>query len=254
MLYARWERALGDRPPSFVRPGSWIGGDRDGNPFVTADSLRLALSRGSATAIGDYLDRASCPGRRNCRSRRASPGSIRRCGSLPAPATTITPTREDEPYRRAISGIYARLSATYEALTRSGSAARPNQFWSLWNHKFCGNSGCRFVSGVFATTTAIVSSPGTYTVSAFSGSMAGEFTALYQARRLNQVEQLHHDQSSTKRLALNRKFCNSCVIISRTIKGGSDYFTLNRACISVTSSGRSSTSTTIEVTLWVISL
>uniref|UniRef100_UPI0025F7B9CC phosphoenolpyruvate carboxylase n=1 Tax=uncultured Sphingomonas sp. TaxID=158754 RepID=UPI0025F7B9CC len=36
-LYQRWDRALGTRVPSFLRPGSWIGGDRDGNPFVTAD-------------------------------------------------------------------------------------------------------------------------------------------------------------------------------------------------------------------------
>jgi phosphoenolpyruvate carboxylase len=44
-LYAHWERALGQRPPSFLRLGSWIGGDRDGNPFVNAETLRTALGR-----------------------------------------------------------------------------------------------------------------------------------------------------------------------------------------------------------------
>ncbi|MBX4389806.1 phosphoenolpyruvate carboxylase, partial [Mycobacterium tuberculosis] len=39
-LYARWDRALGSRVPAFLRPGNWIGGDRAGNPFVTADSMR----------------------------------------------------------------------------------------------------------------------------------------------------------------------------------------------------------------------
>ena len=54
-LYARWERLLGRRPASFLRPGSWIGGDRDGNPHVTADSLRLTLGRSSQALLADYL-------------------------------------------------------------------------------------------------------------------------------------------------------------------------------------------------------
>src|ERR1700733_13609421 len=54
-LYARWERLLGRRPASFLRPGSWIGGDRDGNPHVTADSLRLTLGRSSQPLLADYL-------------------------------------------------------------------------------------------------------------------------------------------------------------------------------------------------------
>src|SRR3546814_15662938 len=54
-LYARWERALGYRPPSFLRAGSWIGGDRDGNPYVQTASIRLAMSRACDAAIFHYL-------------------------------------------------------------------------------------------------------------------------------------------------------------------------------------------------------
>src|SRR4029453_19381419 len=42
--------------PSFLRVGSWIGGDRDGNPFVTADVLRQALGMQSERALSFYLE------------------------------------------------------------------------------------------------------------------------------------------------------------------------------------------------------
>ncbi|MGB3845313.1 MAG: phosphoenolpyruvate carboxylase, partial [Sphingopyxis sp.] len=55
-LYARWEGELGQRPASFLRVGSWIGGDRDGNPFVTAETLRLATGSNAAAVLGHYID------------------------------------------------------------------------------------------------------------------------------------------------------------------------------------------------------
>src|SRR2546423_2771568 len=42
--------------PSFLRLGSWIGGDRDGNPFVTDGVLRAALQAQSGRALNYYLD------------------------------------------------------------------------------------------------------------------------------------------------------------------------------------------------------
>ena len=46
----------GTELPSFLRMGSWIGGDRDGNPFVTAEVLRQAMLLQSDRALGFYLD------------------------------------------------------------------------------------------------------------------------------------------------------------------------------------------------------
>ena len=40
---------------SFFRMGNWIGGDRDGNPFVDAGTLRAAFAQQSETALRHYL-------------------------------------------------------------------------------------------------------------------------------------------------------------------------------------------------------
>jgi phosphoenolpyruvate carboxylase len=116
VLYARWERVLGRRPASFLRLGSWIGGDRDGNPHVVADSLRLALDRASKLLLLDYLEQLNSLGAELSISNELAQVSddvmelARKSGDMNA-------ARADEPYRRAITGIYARLAATYIRLT-----------------------------------------------------------------------------------------------------------------------------------------
>ncbi len=114
-LYAQWERALGRRPKSFLRPGSWIGGDRDGNPNVTAASLRLALARASETVLTYYLDQVHALGAELSISTELAPitPEVER---LAARSGDDSPARRDEPYRRALSDIYARLAATFHAL------------------------------------------------------------------------------------------------------------------------------------------
>ena len=42
--------------PSLIRFGSWIGGDRDGNPFVSIESTRSALQKARELILADYLD------------------------------------------------------------------------------------------------------------------------------------------------------------------------------------------------------
>jgi phosphoenolpyruvate carboxylase len=114
-LYARWERVLGGRPPSFVRLGNWIGGDRDGNPNVVADSLRHVLSRSAETVLAHYLDCLHALGAELSISTElgeADPG----VAALAEASHDQSAARADEPYRRAITGIYARVAATYRAL------------------------------------------------------------------------------------------------------------------------------------------
>jgi phosphoenolpyruvate carboxylase len=114
-LYARWDRALGERIPSFLRPGSWIGGDRDGNPFVTAESMRLALARSAEAVIDYYLGAVHALGAELSISTEHAtvPAAVLR---LVEASGDTGRSRADEPYRRALSGIYARLSATHELL------------------------------------------------------------------------------------------------------------------------------------------
>src|SRR4051812_20398250 len=116
LLYARWERLLPHRPKSFLRLGSWIGGDRDGTPNVTADSLRIALGRAAQAAIESYLDQIHTLGSELSISTELT----RTTDALDALADSSgdgNAARIDEPYRRALTGCYARLAATYEVFT-----------------------------------------------------------------------------------------------------------------------------------------
>ena len=115
-LYQRWDRALGERCPSFLRPGSWIGGDRDGNPFVTAESLTTALARASEAVLGHYLAAVHALGAELSISTDLAPADAAVQALADASGDTAA-SRGDEPYRRALSGIYARLAATHRALT-----------------------------------------------------------------------------------------------------------------------------------------
>ncbi|HTY49747.1 MAG TPA: phosphoenolpyruvate carboxylase [Steroidobacteraceae bacterium] len=114
-LYARWERELPHRPRSFLRLGSWIGGDRDGNPNVVAQSLRFALERQAATVLESYLEQIHALGSDlSISSELAAPSAELR--ALAEASGDVNPARRDEPYRRALTGCYARTAALYESI------------------------------------------------------------------------------------------------------------------------------------------
>ena len=123
-LYASLEEALpGQAVHSFMRMGQWIGGDRDGNPNVTAPTLELALRRQSEVALRHYLNEVNALGAELSMSSllvKVSPAM--QVLALSSPDTNSH--RQDEPYRRALTAVYARLAATLTQLTGGREAMR----------------------------------------------------------------------------------------------------------------------------------
>ena len=122
-IYASLEESLGAQPvASFLRMGQWIGGDRDGNPNVNAQTLNEALKRQAEMALRYYLTEVHYLGGELSLSAMLVdfPPAMKALAES-SPDTNIH--RVDEPYRRALAGMYARLAATLKLLT-GGDAAR----------------------------------------------------------------------------------------------------------------------------------
>jgi phosphoenolpyruvate carboxylase len=96
---------------SFLRMGSWIGGDRDGNPFVTAEVMRGTLRLQSSRALRFYLEELHALGAELSLAAHLADVSDE-LRQLAERSPDPSPHRSGEPYRLAVSGIYARLAAT----------------------------------------------------------------------------------------------------------------------------------------------
>ncbi len=103
------------RLPAFFRMGHWIGGDRDGNPNVTADTLAYALRLQSRSALDHYLNQVHALGAELSVSLMLASCSPQ-LQALAEASPDVSEHRKDEPYRRALIGVYARLAATLRAL------------------------------------------------------------------------------------------------------------------------------------------
>ena len=92
-----------------LRPGSWIGGDRDGNPNVTAEVVRKATGDAAYTALGHYFTEITALEEELSMSARL----VKVSDALVTLADQChEPARADEPYRRALRVVHARLTAT----------------------------------------------------------------------------------------------------------------------------------------------
>ena len=112
-----------------VRMGSWIGGDRDGNPFVTAEVLRTAVDQQATTAIAHHLAalrRLSID--LSMSSRLVAP--LAALNVLAEQSGDDSPFRADEPYRRAMRGIHARVAATADVLLGAVPGQLPIAGWN----------------------------------------------------------------------------------------------------------------------------
>ncbi len=101
--------------PAFFRIGSWIGGDRDGNPFVTAEILEQTMRLQSMATMNFYLEQVHALGAELPMSQLLV-ATTPELDALAAASPEQSPQQADEPYRRALTGIYARLASTAEAL------------------------------------------------------------------------------------------------------------------------------------------
>ncbi|HQS60477.1 MAG TPA: phosphoenolpyruvate carboxylase [Polynucleobacter sp.] len=137
-IYAQLEDSLeGNSVASFLKMGQWIGGDRDGNPNVSAKTLEYAISRQAELVLRHYLTEIHYLGRELSVSALLLkfPKPMR---ELAAASPDANEHRQDEPYRRALTGIYSRLAATLKMLTGTDAArhAIPPQNPYIYSEEF----------------------------------------------------------------------------------------------------------------------
>ncbi|HEU4538179.1 MAG TPA: phosphoenolpyruvate carboxylase, partial [Polyangiaceae bacterium] len=121
-----------EAPPPRLRVGSWVGGDRDGNPFVTPAITRAACRRAGFVALGHYAagvrvltDRLSLSARLAAPSEGLRASLEADCVALPATWEANRRRDADEPLRLKLSFVRARLEATREAIAARDAGLPP---------------------------------------------------------------------------------------------------------------------------------
>jgi phosphoenolpyruvate carboxylase len=120
-----------------VRLGSWVGGDRDGNPFVTPETTLAAVRLQKQVLVRRYLTEIDRVGRRLSQSSRfvtVSPALERSLeadrAALPSVAARLQERYPDEPYRHKLAFVHARLVATLHSPPAPEAYPSGEAFWS----------------------------------------------------------------------------------------------------------------------------
>jgi phosphoenolpyruvate carboxylase len=124
-----------------LRFGSWVGGDRDGNPFVTPEVTWETLRLQQRLILRRYRDTVADLSRRLSESSRFTPATgeliesiARDASEMPQTAATIFKRNPEEPYRQKLSFIYMRIEKTLQRNQELASSLRvesPNSLISI---------------------------------------------------------------------------------------------------------------------------
>jgi phosphoenolpyruvate carboxylase len=112
-IYDGWSAQFESAVPLTL--GSWLGGDRDGHPGVSGETLKLALRSQARLILNHYSDEVRRLWFDMAVSEElapASPGVL----ALAAATSNSSVHREDEPYRKALQEIWDRLAATADRI------------------------------------------------------------------------------------------------------------------------------------------
>lgn len=144
--------------PIGLRFGSWIGGDRDGNPFVTPECTREALELARAMVLSHYLQDVSVLVRRLTVSSHQVPQSAelrellaRYEANIAEPAAELSRTPRSEAYRRLLVMMGARLRYARDQPLHPGAYKSATEFQDdleVVRRSLCQSAGVRLAVGM----------------------------------------------------------------------------------------------------------
>jgi len=139
--------------PTCLRFGSWIGGDRDGNPFVTPRCMHEALELARAMILGHYFQEMGLIVRRLTTSTHQISTSSelqerldRYESEIAEPAAELSRTPKSEAYRRLLLMMGARLRLAHEQRAHRAAYVNAHEFQQdleIIRRGLCENNGAR---------------------------------------------------------------------------------------------------------------